>query len=208
MKKIIYFVFAFLILVSCKNKSEQYDASGTFEATEIMVSSEVSGKILQFDVQEGQILEQGQTVGVIDSLQLYLKKQQVLASMSALKARRPEVSKQIAALEQQIATGKIERKRIENLVNANAANQKTLDDLNAQIVVLEKQLTAQKSTLDISNRGISEDLGTLEIQVEQINDQLSKYKITSPINGTLLVKYAEAGELAVPGKVLFKVADM
>jgi len=196
------------MLASCKDNGEQYDASGTFEATEIMVSSEANGKILQFDVQEGQVLEQLQVVGFIDSMQLHLKKQQLLASMSALKARRPEVSKQIAALEQQIKTAKSEKQRIENLVKANAANQKSLDDVNAQIAVLEKQLTAQKSTLDISNRGISEDLVSMEIQVEQINDQLNKCRIYSPINGTLLVKYAEAGELAMPGKALYKVADL
>lgn len=208
MKQFIYIVVVLLMLASCKNNEEQYDASGTFEATEIMVSSEVSGKILQFDVQEGQVLEQLQVIGLIDSVQLHLKKQQMQASMNALKARRPEVSKQIAALEQQISTAKSEKQRIENLVKANAANQKSLDDVNAQIAVLEKQLIALKSTLDISNRGISEDLLSMEIQIEQINDQLNKCRIYSPINGTLLVKYAEAGELAIPGKALFKVADI
>ena len=208
MKQFIYIVVVLLMLASCKNNEEQYDASGTFEATEIMVSSEVSGKILQFDVQEGQVLEQLQVIGLIDSVQLHLKKQQMQASMNALKARRPEVSKQIAALEQQISTAKSEKQRIENLVKANAANQKSLDDVNAQIAVLEKQLIALKSTLDNSNRSISEDLLTMEIQIEQINDQLNKCRIYSPINGTLLVKYAEAGELAIPGKALFKVADI
>jgi len=200
--------FSLLFLLSCNTKNEGYDASGTFEATEIMVAAEASGKILQFDAQEGQLLEAEQVVGIVDSLQLYLKKQQVLAGMNALKARRPEVSKQIAALEQQIATAQSEKKRIENLVRANAANQKALDDVNAQIAVLEKQVLAQKSTLDISNRGITEDLASMEIQVEQLNDQLNKCRITSPIKGVLLVKYAEAGELAIPGKALFKVADM
>lgn len=208
MKQFIYIVVVLLMLASCKNNEEQYDASGTFEATEIMVSSEVSGKILQFDVQEGQVLEQLQVIGLIDSVQLHLKKQQMQASMNALKARRPEVSKQIAALEQQISTAKSEKQRIENLVKANAANQKSLDDVNAQIAVLEKQLIALKSTLDISNRGISEDLLSMEIQIEQINDQLNKCRIYSPINGTLLAKYAEAGELAIPSKALFKVADI
>ncbi len=208
MEKFIYFIAFFLVFASCNNHDEQYDASGTFEATEIMVSAEVSGKILQFDVQEGQQLAQQQVVGLIDSVQLHLKKQQLLAGMNALKARRPEVSKQIAVLEQQIATAKTENKRIANLVKANAVNQKALDDVNAQIAVLEKQVLAQKSTLDISNRGISEDLVSMEIQVEQINDQLNKCRIVSPINGTLLVKYTEAGELAIPGKALFKVADM
>jgi HlyD family secretion protein len=208
MKKFIYIIAAFLVLASCKNNDEQYDASGTFEATEIMVSAEVSGKILEFGMLEGQTLEQQQVVAAIDSVQLYLKKQQLLAGMSALKARRPEVSKQIAAIEQQITSAKTEKQRIENLVNANAANQKTLDDINAQIAVLEKQLLAQKSTLESSNEGISGDLASMEIQVAQLTDQLKKCRITSPINGTLLAKYAEVGELAMPGKALFKVADL
>jgi HlyD family secretion protein len=208
MRKFIYIIAAFLVLASCKNNDEQYDASGTFEATEIMVSSEASGKILQFDVQEGQALQVNQNVGFVDSTQLYLKKQQLLASMNALQSRRPEVSKQIAALQQQIATAKTEKTRIENLVKANAANQKMLDDIVAQIAVFEKQLAAQKSSLDISNRGISDDLATMEIQVAQLDDQLKKCRITSPINGTLLAKYAEVGELAMPGKALFKVADL
>ena len=208
MKKIICFISALLIFISCNRNEEQCDASGTFEATEIMVSTEVSGKIVQFDAREGQLLVQGQVVGIIDSMQLYLKKQQLLAGMNALKARRPDVSKQIAALEQQITTAKSEKKRIENLVEANAANPKVLDDVNAQISVLEKQLLAQKSTLDISNRGLTEDLVSMEILVEQTNDQLNKCRIASPIDGTLLVKHAEAGELAMPGKALFKVADL
>lgn len=208
MKQFIYIIAAFLVLASCKNYDEQYDASGTFEATEIMVSAEVSGKILEFGMLEGQTLEQQQVVAAIDSVQLYLKKQQLLAGMSALKARRPEVSKQIAAIEQQITSAKTEKQRIENLVNANAANQKTLDDINAQIAVLEKQLLAQKSTLESSNEGISGDLASMEIQVAQLDDQLKKCRITSPINGTLLAKYAEVGELAMPGKALFKVADL
>jgi HlyD family secretion protein len=173
-----------------------------------MVSSEASGKILHFVAQEGELLQPGNEIVLIDTLQLFLKKQQLLASINALQSRRPEVNKQIAALQQQIATAKSEKQRAENLVKANAANQKMLDDINAQIVVLEKQLAAQKSTLDISNRGISEDVATMEIQVAQLDDQLLKCHIATPINGTLLVKYAQVGELAMPGKVLFKVADM
>ena len=208
MNRIGIIVASLVFLYSCGKSNEQYDASGTFEATEIMVSSEASGKILQFGAQEGELLQPGNEVVLIDTLQLFLKKQQLLSSINALQSRRPEVNKQIAAVQQQIATAKTERQRAENLVKANAANQKMLDDINAQIVVLEKQLAAQKSTLDISNRGISEDVATMEIQVAQLDDQLLKCRIATPINGTLLVKYAQVGELAMPGKVLFKVADL
>ncbi len=208
MNRIGIIIASLIFLYSCGKSNEQYDASGTFEATEIMVSSEASGKILHFVAQEGELLQPGNEIVLIDTLQLFLKKQQLLASINALQSRRPEVNKQIAALQQQIATAKSEKQRAENLVKANAANQKMLDDINAQIVVLEKQLAAQKSTLDISNRGISEDVATMEIQVAQLDDQLLKCHIAAPINGTLLVKYAQVGELAMPGKVLFKVADM
>lgn len=208
MNRIGIIVASLVFLYSCGKSNEQYDASGTFEATEIMVSSEASGKILQFGAQEGELLQPGNDVVMIDTVQLFLKKQQLLASINALQSRRPEVNKQIAAVQQQIVTAKTEKQRAENLVKANAANQKMLDDINAQIVVLEKQLAAQKSTLDISNRGISEDVATMEIQVAQLDDQLLKCRIASPINGTLLVKYAQVGELAMPGKALFKVADL
>lgn len=208
MNRIGIIIASLVFLYSCGKSNEQYDASGTFEATEIMVSSEASGKILQFGAQEGELLQPGNEIVLIDTLQLFLKKQQLLSSINALQSRRPEVNKQIAAVQQQIATAKTERQRAENLVKANAANQKMLDDINAQIVVLEKQLAAQKSTLDISNRGISDDVATMEIQVAQLDDQLLKCRIATPINGTLLVKYAQVGELAMPGKVLFKVADM
>lgn len=192
---------------SCKKSDSNYDAAGNFETTEVIVSAEGSGKLLTFDLEEGQVLQANQAIGVIDSLQLYLRKKQLLATEKSIQVRRPDVQKQIAALEQQIATAKTEKKRIENLLKANAANQKQLDDANAQIAVLEKQLIAQKTTLQTTNQGITDDSESLKLQVAQIEDQLSKCRITSPIAGTILVKYTEKGELVMPGKALFKIAD-
>lgn len=207
--KELLFGFAMLILlVSCGKSSDEYDASGTFEATEVIVSAESMGEITQFDIIEGQQLTENQMVGAIDSVQLYLKKLQLKASQKAMLIRRPNLNKQVAAIEQQITTAKSEKKRIQNLVNANAANQKQLDDVNAQISVLEKQLTAQKSIIESANDGISGDNEALKIQMAQIDDQLKKCNIQSPINGTVLTKYAEKGELAAPGKALFKIADI
>ena len=196
-----------LTLTSCKKTSNDFFATGTFETTEVIVSSETSGKILSLNIEEGQVLKQGEQVGTIDSVQLYLKKQQLLSSSKAIQNRRPDVKKQMAALEQQIATAKNERKRIENLLKANAANQKQLDDANAQIAVLEKQLDAQKTTLTTNNDAITNETNGVSIQVEQIQDQLRKCYITSPIEGTVLVKYAEQGEVAMPGKAIFKIAN-
>ena len=207
--KELLFGFAMIILlVSCGKSSNEYDASGTFEATEVIVSAESMGEITQFDIIEGQQITENQMVGAIDSVQLYLKKLQLKASQKAMLIRRPNLNKQVAAIEQQITTAKSEKKRIQNLVNANAANQKQLDDVNAQISVLEKQLTAQKSIIESANDGISGDNEALKIQMAQIDDQLKKCNIQSPINGTVLTKYAEKGELASPGKALFKIADI
>ena len=196
-----------IVIFGCSSNDNEYDASGTFEATEVIVSSEANGKILSLNFREGTKLNANDVVGVIDSTQLYLKKLQILASVNAVQSRKPEIDKQIAVVEQQIATAEYEKKRVENLIKSNAVPKKQLDDVNAQISVLEKQLTALKSNLDVSTRGINQESNAIEVQIAQLNDQLKKCVITSPIDGTVLVKYAEAGELAVQGKPLFKIAD-
>lgn len=206
-KNILYFSFV-ILLSACGRGNGDYDASGVFETTEVIVSAEANGKIMQFDITEGQFLDAGREIGYIDTVQLYLKKMQLLANMKSVKTRYTDVPRQIAATKQQIATQRNELKRFENLVKSNAANQKQVDDINAQILVLERQLAAQTETLENSNRGVSEESTGLDIQVAQLNDQLQKSIITSPIKGTVLSKYAEQGELATQGRVLFKIADM
>ncbi|MCK9311265.1 MAG: HlyD family efflux transporter periplasmic adaptor subunit [Bacteroidales bacterium] len=211
MKKFKYPMLAFgmaITLCACGNSDALTDASGTFESTEIIVSSEANGKIMLFDLQEGQQLKAGETIGYIDTIQLYLRKRQLLASIQASQSRTPDVNVQVAAIQQQIATAKIEQTRVINLLASCAANQKQLDDIDAQIEVLQKQLRANRETLVNNSKGISKESESLKSQVAQIDDQLHKSSITSPINGTVLVKYAEAGELATQGRSLFKVADM
>ncbi len=206
--KILAFGLGLAILTtSCGKSKETADAFGTYEATEVIVSSEASGKILSFNVEEGQVLSAHQLLGTIDSTQLYLRKQQLISGKNALLTRRPDIKKQIAALEQQIVTAKRERKRYENLVKANAANQKQLDDIDAQITVYTKQLDAQKTTLQTTNQGITDESEGMNLQVAQVEDLLNKCKIVSPIAGTVLIKYAEMGEVAAPGKALLKIAD-
>ena len=206
-KNIVY-ASIILLLTACGKGNGDYDASGVFETTEVIVSAEANGKIMQLNFIEGQQVEQGKPLGYIDTVQLYLKKMQLLTNTSAVKSGRVDVPRQIAAIKQQIVTQKNEQKRFENLVKANAANQKQLDDINAQILVLERQLTAQTELLENSNKNISEQSSGLEVQIAQINDQIQKSIISSPINGTILSKYAEQGELATQGRALFKVADI
>ncbi len=205
---LLYLVPAILLLTACHSTKDASDASGTFEATEVIVSAQATGPIIAFNVDEGQDLKAGANLGFIDTIQLDLRKKQLEASIQAAQARKPEVDVQLAALEQQITTARSEKHRVENLVKANAANQKQLDDLNAQIEVFTKQLKATRSTLESSSTGINKESSALKIQIDQINDQLRRSYISSPIDGTVLVKYAETGELAVQGKSLFKVADL
>ena len=197
-----------LVLSSCGNKNNQYDASGVFEATEVIVSAQANGELMAFDVMEGRQVEANKQLGYIDTTQLYLKKMQLLANMKAVDSRQYNVSKQIASIQQQIVTQKAEQKRFENLVKSNAATQKQLDDINAQIAILEKQLAAQTETLENSNRSISGETLGLNMQIAQIDDQIRKSIICSPIDGVILSKYAEQGELAMQGRSLFKVADI
>jgi len=198
--------FSFL-LTGCGRSGEKYDAYGVFETTEVIVSAEVSGALLAMDAQEGDPVNAGAIIGHIDSTQLLLKKQQLEATLRGLKQRRPDTNKQLAALQEQVRNVNQEVKRLENLVKANAATSKQLDDLKAQKAVLERQLAASRSTLETTVGGLSEDETALGLQIEQLADQLSKCQLKSPIDGTLLVKYCEKGELAAPGKPLFKVAD-
>ena len=211
MKK-ISFCFAtigmMVSLVACKGGSGDYDASGVFETTEVTVSARGTGEIMRFDIEEGHQVEAGQAVGYIDTIQLHLKKEELLGSLMATDSRRYNVSRQIASLRQEIATQKRERLRYENLVREKAANQKQLDDINSGLAVLEKRLAAQVETLENSNRSVSGEVLMLEARIAQIEDQIAKCVITSPVRGTVLSKYAERGELAAQGRSLFKVGDL
>lgn len=196
------------VLTACGNGKGDFDASGTFESTEVIVSSEANGKVMQFNVEEGDLLKSGQEVGYIDTVQLYLKKLQLLSSAKSVQSRRSDITKQIAATKEQIAKAEKEKRRNENLLKSNAATRKQVDDIESQLAVLQKQLAAQISTLQNNNQSVTEESSAIEVQVAQLEDQLRKCRIISPINGTVLSKYTEAGELASQGKPLFKIADV
>lgn len=205
---LLLLILSSFFLLSCNNKKSDYDATGSFEATEIIVSSQTNGKILSFNVNEGDHLQQGQEVGVIDSTQLYLQKMSILSNARGVRAQQPDIQTQTAAIQDQIKTLEREKARVERLIAANAANQKQFDDIESQIEVLKSQLSAQTSTLRKSSQNISAQSSTLDIQIAQLNDQLGKTRIVSPITGTVLNRFAEMGELATMGTPLFKIADM
>jgi len=195
-------------LVACNSNKKQADASGVFETKEIIISAKGSGEIMYFNIEEGETVEAFETLGYIDTTQLYLKKLQLEINAKAVKNQFVDIYKQTAALEQQIATAKTEKTRIENLLKSEAATPKQLDDINSQIAVLEKQLEATKTSMQQSNSGVEDTKSGVAVQIAQINDQIKNSIIQSPIAGTILTKYAEQGELAIQGRPLFKVADM
>lgn len=197
-----------LAMTACGKGNKVYDASGVFESTEVTVSAEGNGKIMSLDLQEGDRLEAGAVVGCIDTVQLYLSKIQLEASRRAVGSGRLNISRQIAALESQIAKQRQELDRFTKLEQAGASNRKQVEDIQAQLDILERQLAAQKESLQNTNSNVSGQADALEAQVMQLEDKIRKCVITSPVSGTILAKYSEAGELAVQGRALFKVADL
>ena len=207
MKRFIIYGAIPLLAASCGDDGN-FDATGTFEATEIVVSAEAAGRILRFDAEEGDVLRAGRQVGAIDTVQLYLQKLQLERQRASVRSGRPDIGKQAASLREQIAKQQTERRRVENLLKEGAATTKQLDDIDAQLKVLGGQLDALLSTLENNAVSIDENSSAIELQIAQVEDRLAKCRIASPVTGTVLAKYAEAGELASVGRPLMKVADL
>ena len=203
--KTMYLFFALpLLIASCGINNNQSDAYGNFEATEVLVGAEVQGKIVEFKVEEGQLLEKGCIVGYIDTFGLNLRKLQAVSQKDASVARLAQVQAQIAVQEEQKKVIEQEQIRISNLVKASAAPTKQLDDINGQLNVLNGQIASTRS----QNQIIANDIKALQYQVAQVDDLLAKSTIKNPIKGMLLEKYIEAGEIVVAGKSLYKIADL
>lgn len=208
MKKLSLIVAAVsaIMFAGCSNSENDWDAAGAFESVETIVSTESSGTIMQFNVEEGQTLQAGQYVGYIDSVQLYERKQQLLAQIASTTSQIPDIPVQVAALQSQLAEAKKNQDRMNNLLKQNAATQQQVDDANTQVDMLNKQIDAQKSTLGITSNTISKNVAPLQHQIDQLNDQLTKCRIVNPIRGTVLTKYSENHEIVMPGKALYKIA--
>ncbi len=229
-------IILLLTIISCKNKNEDYDASGTFESDEIMVVAEANGTILDLNIQEGAQLNANQNVGLIDGKNIELQKEQVIASINSLEEKTnsatPQIQvlqtqynsqkSQIGVLQQQLKNAVQERNRTASLVKSDAATKKQLDDWNGQVQVIEKQIEAAQTQLTTLNQQIASTKENISIQnravlseklpnqkkVLQIDDQLKHNIITSPINGTVLTQYMYKGEYATIGKPIFKMADL
>ena len=195
-------------LASCKDRETDYDAAGVFEAKETIISAEASGKIIAFKAEEGDLLKPNEYLGYVDTTSLSLKKRQLQAQINALLSRKPDIATQIASLQQQLQTAKREQERVSNLVKAGAATPKQLDDINAQVDVLKKQIAAQMSSLSTSSESISQEAIPLQVQIEQVNEQIDNSLIINPTQGTVLTTYVEENEFAAPGKPLYRIADL
>lgn len=207
MKTLVHSV-VLLVLMSACGGDDAFDASGTFEAVETLVSAEVNGKVLSFAVSEGQELQAGQIVGQIDTSELHLRKLQLQQNRVAVLSGRPQTPVQTRALREQLSTAIRERERITNLVKAGVANQKQLDDVIAQVATIEAQITAQESALGTNTSSINEQANLISIQLEEINDKLRKSRIVNPIKGTVLSKYVEPYEMTSVGRPLYRIADL
>lgn len=199
---------AAMMLAACGNKDVDYDASGVFEVTEVIVSARGTGEIMSLDIDEGQSVTAGETLGRLDIIQLELKKEQLSAGKAAAESRKLNVSQQVASISQQIANLQTEQARYTALLKDGAATQKQVDDIGYQIATLRKELTALNEQVSTTNRSIDGQSASIDAEMGQVDDMMRQAVITSPINGVILSKYAEAGEYATSGKPLFKVADV
>ena len=208
MKKILMLAGAVLMLGACGNNEKEYDATGTFEATETTVFAEQNGALLSFAVNEGDNVGKGQEVGLIDTTQIWLKILQLGATKEVYQSQKPDMEKQIAVTRQQLAKAQTEQRRYQELVADGAAPGKMLDDATSQVQVLQRQLDALISSLSTNTRALDKQMVATDIQVSQLYDQLGKCHVVTPISGSVLEKYVEQGEFVAVGKPLLKVADI
>lgn len=236
MKKIMILASVVLMAAACGKKEKAFDATGTFEATEVTVSAKATGELKAFDVTEGLTVEQGTLLGHIDTYQLELKKQQLetqrgqlaaskrqmSSNRSAANSQQLDLNKQLSSIQQQIANAQRERQRFAELVKDGAVPRKQLDDIDNQIKVLNRQLEATCDQIRSNNaalaeqgKGISAQMDGIDAQVaginaqqRQLDDQIANADIVAPIKGTVLEKYTEMGEFVSTGKPLFKMADV
>lgn len=207
-KNILSLCAAIAAFTACSSGEKDYDASGVFETTEVIVSAKATGEILSLNVEEGQDVKRNEMLGLIDTLQLSLHDQQLAANQSAADSKRLDANRQVASIRQQISNLQKEKKRFSDLLAANAATQKQVDDIGYQIEVLQRQLAATQEQIGSNNQSAGNQSMGIKAQRAQTEDQIRKAHITSPITGTVLTKYAEQGEYATPGRALFKVGDI
>ena len=201
---IMSFLIASALFVGCSGNHQKSDAYGNFEVIEVTISSEANGKILSLDISAGQQIEEGAVVGYIDSTDLYLRKAFLLSQREAAASKIKYIQAQVAVQVQQQNNVLIDKNRVEKLLQDGAATTKQMDDINANLNLLNKQILATKT----QENSVRKELSVYDRQLDQIEENISKCKIVNPIAGTILNKYAEKGELTGMGKALYNIADL
>jgi len=192
------------VLASCSGNGDKADGYGNFEATETTISAEANGKLLFFNVEEGTVLEENIVVGVIDTIQLSLKRDQLMAAKNTIFSKSRNVLSQREVLKEHLKVAQNDHTRIANMIAENAATQKQLDDINGQIDILKQRM----KSVETQNAPIVNEVKGVEVQIQQIEDQIEKSVLKNPMKGTVLVKYAEPNEVTAFGKPLYKIADL
>ena len=203
-KRNILIMLTILGLSACKGDNSLSDAYGNFEAVQVTVSSESAGKILFLNIDEGSQPDSGSIVALIDTTDLYLKKLQLQAQKKAVSVKKNSVSSQIEVQQQQKANLLVEKNRVTKLIAEKAATTKQLDDINGSLDLIDKQVTSIQTQMD----GIAEEMEVIERQISQVSESIRKCYICNPVTGTVLNKFAETGEIAAPGRALYKIADL
>jgi HlyD family secretion protein len=203
MKKLAI-ISAMIFLAACSGKNKKSDAYGNFEADEVIISSEVSGKLIHFDLEEGNVIDSGKLIGLVDTTDLQLKKEQLMAQRSAIAKKSPNIASQIEVQNQQKSNLLIDKARIEKLYKDGAATKKQLDDINGSINLVEKQILS----IQTQNGSVADEMLGLDKQIAQIDQNIKKSHLVNPIKGTVLDKYMMQNELVTPGKSLYKIADL
>lgn len=206
--ELLLVITSLFFLAGCQDENGRSDAFGNFEATEVMISSESNGKLIRFSAGEGQVLEAGQKIGLVDTLPLHLKKKQLEARIRALSSKTVDIPTQINVLLERKSNVLREKKRIENLYGEGAATEQQLDDINGQLDVIESEIIANRERLRTTNQGLLSEILPLQYQIEEINDQIRKGILENPVTGTVLTKYAEENEVVNFGKPLYLIADL
>jgi HlyD family secretion protein len=203
MKNTFYLVIILALSFAC-NRNEKSDAYGNFEAIDVIISSQANGQINRLRVEEGMDLNLGDTIGLIDTVDLSLKKQQLIDQEKVLLARLRNFDSQVRVQQQQRKNIMVDKNRIENLFRDSAATQKQVDDITGSLDLLDQQIDATH----VQKEAASAEMGTFQTQVKQVDESISKCFIISPLKGTVLVKYSEAGEIATMGKPICKIANL
>lgn len=200
-------ILTLFLLASCGNDKKS-DAYGNFEAVSVTISAEGSGRLVSFSIEEGEQLNSGQSIGLIDTTQLHLEKLSLLAQLKSLDGKLQEAAPDIAILLEEKQNAMRERNRTETLYEQKAATKKQLDDFNGQIDVLDQQINSTKRRIGVANRGILSERDPIQAQINIINNKIQDNTIINPIDGTILTRVAEQAEYVNTGAPLYKIANL